>query len=957
MPRAKSKRKLRDESGAPKTEAASARKSGARKRSGATRAASKPARTGSGSGKKSAPKARVTKARVTKQSAKKRAVPKVRAQTPGSRRRPAQPESDLAFRLDGSMRARAYRLHVEVAPEQSDRYTGRVEIDVSLDRELRRFELHAADLELQSARVRSTHEQTASIELHPERETCSLEVPESVAPGEITLELTFAGQLRSDLRGLYGARSGEHNYAFTQLQAADARRFFPCLDEPDQKARFALSVTTSSDNFVVSNSPVEQSIELDGGQKRLTFAQTPLLSSYLVALGVGQLVASEPVYAGETPIRVVHVPGNEHMTSFALEAARESLTRLAAYFDLPYPYAKLDLVAVPDFEIGAMENAGAVFFRETLLLIDESQVSLAEKKRAAEVIAHELAHMWYGNLVTMRWWDDLWLNEAFATWMAFDIVAGWKPEWHMWNDFAHARNSALQLDALANTHPIYTEVRTPSEATENFDLITYEKGAAVVRMVERYLGPEVFQAGVRRYIKRHSESNTVASDLWNALSEAAGENVENVVRPFVEQPGFPLVRVTRDAKAGRVLLKQERFVAEAAGAGKRGSNGRALWAVPWVGRAGSDDAELERHLLRKASERVQLALPDAPYLYGNADEGGFFRPLHDRRDMPALLEALPELAVTERIGFVQHQWALVRAGYTELTDFLPLVPALAHEPEADVLRSLLPPLEHLLDDVALSAGPELHAQLQAFLIETFGPALKTLGWDSARGEPHGVRLRRSELLQLVAVLAESDAASDAAEERFVSYMRERTSIDPNLIAPVLCVGARRADAARLSQLLDASEHADTPQARRRFRLASADVRDPSLAGSLLLECLGPRPRIPTQDVAFVVARLLRNPHVQEHTFEFIQTRWNELRERIPAMLMSRVIEAAPALRSETHRKTIQRFFAKHPLPTAARALRQTDERFRLDARFRKRVTPDLRKFLRARTRSAPGFSF
>ncbi|HEX4353902.1 MAG TPA: M1 family metallopeptidase, partial [Polyangiales bacterium] len=450
----------------------------------------------------------------------------------------------LAFRLDPHVAPLVYRLHVRVDPSQHSDYAGEVAIDLRLDHPRSELELHAADLTVDSASVELDGETLElDLEAKPDRETVALQAPRELPEGALTLRLSFRGTLRSDLRGFYAAKSGERSYAFTQLEAADARRFFPCFDEPAKKARFRISVTTGSNNRVVSNNPIERVEQRGPNEKTVHFSETPLLSSYLVALAVGELSESSPVYAGPVPIRIVHVPGSEAMTQFALDTARECLTRLADYFDLPYPYEKLDLVAVPDFEIGAMENAGAVFFRETLLLVDEASVSLAELKRAAEVICHELAHMWYGNLVTMRWWDDLWLNEAFATWMAFDIVAKWRPEWKMWNDFCHARDSALQLDALENTHAIYTSVATPSEATQNFDLITYEKGAAVVRMLERYLGAEVFQRGVRSYIKRHRESNTVARDLWDALSEAAGRDIDAVVKPFVEQPGFPLLRI------------------------------------------------------------------------------------------------------------------------------------------------------------------------------------------------------------------------------------------------------------------------------------------------------------------------------------------------------------------------------------------------------------------------------
>jgi len=391
-----------------------------------------------------------------------------------------------------------YDLHVEVDPQDGDAYRGEVTLLLRLAQARHSVELHADALQITSARVEvGERTQQGSVRLRPDRETAVISFREALPAGIARLRIAFRSTLRSDLRGLYKARSGERRYAFTQLEAADARRFFPCFDEPAFKARFRVAVTTAVTNTVLANSPVGWEESAGEGRKTVHFLPTPPLSTYLVALAVGPLESSPPTRCGTTEIRVWHVPGKGALTAFSLEVARETLARLEKYFDLPYPYAKLDLVAAPDFEAGAMENAGAVFFRETLLLVDPDTVTLGEKKRVGEVICHELAHMWYGDLVTMAWWDDLWLNEAFATWMAFQIVDDWKPEWKMWQEFEKGRSAALSLDALASTHPIYTTVSTPAEATANFDLITYEKGAAVVRMLERYLGPKPFRAGVR----------------------------------------------------------------------------------------------------------------------------------------------------------------------------------------------------------------------------------------------------------------------------------------------------------------------------------------------------------------------------------------------------------------------------------------------------------------------------
>src|SRR6266446_2538264 len=470
---------------------------------------------------------------------------------PDARRRPSR------FRLPRDVRPTEYDLHLE--PDlDAGRFSGEVRITMRLDRARAAVTLHAADLKIErSAAEVGGREVPARASLQRADETVTLRFARPLPAGEAIVRLRFAGALNQHLRGFYAAQAGGGRYAFTQCEAADARRVLPCFDEPAFKARFQVAV---------SNGPVEREESAGGrGNKRIVrFARTPPLSTYLLALAVGPLEASPIRQAGQTPIRIWHVPGKGQLVDFGLEAAAEALRRLEDYFGIPYPYGKLDLVAVPDFEAGAMENAGAVFFRETLLLLDPATVSLNEHKRAGEVIAHELAHMWYGDLVTMAWWDDLWLNEAFATWMAYRVVDDWRPEWRLWHAFEHDRAGALALDALANTHPIYGEVRSVAEATQNFDAITYEKGAAVVRMIEHFLGPDQFRDGVRLYMRRHREGNAVAADLWRALAEASGREVARVARAWIEQAGFPLVTFgPAKGKAGRTLqVRQERFFAD-----------------------------------------------------------------------------------------------------------------------------------------------------------------------------------------------------------------------------------------------------------------------------------------------------------------------------------------------------------------------------------------------------------
>ncbi|MCH8133067.1 MAG: M1 family metallopeptidase [Myxococcales bacterium] len=852
------------------------------------------------------------------------------------------------YRLPDDVRPESVDLHVDVDPSKSDRFQGDVSIALRLDRASRSIRLHARDLRVTQPRIRwGDQEMRGRIESHPAVEMIEVQFPKSVPAGGAVLELNFSGRLRTDLCGLYGASVGKRRYAFTQLEATDARKFFPCFDEPSMKARFRIAVTTGAANAVISNTPVRRTRRLPSRRKRVEFSETPPLSTYLVALAVGELERSRPTRLGPTEIRIWHTPGKARLTAFGLEAAHACLDRLERYFDLPYPYAKLDLVAVPDFEFGAMENAGAVFFRETLLLLDPATSTLPERKRAAEVIAHELAHMWYGNLVTMAWWDDLWLNEAFATWMAFVVVDDWRPEWKMWHDFQHGRAAALEMDALRHTHPIYVPVKTAAEANQNFDLITYEKGAAVVRMIERYLGSTPFRKGVRLYIRRHRESNTVAADLWTALSEASGESVEPMVRAWIEQSGYPVLTIRKQESGGRtrVDISQEPFVERK----RRGKSSNTRWPVPWVARVGSKRgvrSHLERHLLTRARQRIELAGSGAGFLYGNADESGFFRPHHARRDFEQLLRRLNGLSAVERMGLVDHQWALVRAGRADFGSFMDLATTLADERDPDVLMALHKPLGFLADGLIPDAAPRCGSAYATWIQNSFGPHFEAAGWKPRASENDADRMRRAALLHLVGGIGGSEAVLEAAAHHCERYLDNRRAIDANLADDVVGLAARTGGAALHRRFREAAKSARTPQEQRRFLLALGAFRDPKLIErSLELSLTG---AVATQDVIFLLTRMLANPAAREPTWRFVQRRWSRLYKRMPSLLASRLVESTSNLLTSAHRREVATFFARHPVPSGSRALRQSLERFDWYRGFRGRAARDLRDWIDAR---------
>jgi puromycin-sensitive aminopeptidase len=846
------------------------------------------------------------------------------------------------FRLAPDVRPSDYHLHLEPDLE-AGRFRGEVRIDLRLERPRAEIVLHAAELVLEHADAEADG-QVVPLHIRLDRgdETVALRAARPLPAGTLALRLRFAGALNQHLRGLYAASAGRARYAFTQCEAADARRILPCFDEPAMKARFHVAVTAPAEDTVLANAPVAREQPLPGGRRTVHFEATPPLSTYLFALAVGPLDASEVRTVGATPIRVWHVPGKAHLAGFGLEAGAEALARLEDYFGIPYPYAKLDLVAVPDFEAGAMENAGAVFFRETLLLLDPATVSLPERKRAAEVIAHELAHMWYGDLVTMAWWDDLWLNEAFATWMAYRVVDQWKPEWRMWQGFEHDRASALALDGLASTHPIYAPVQSVAQATENFDLITYEKGAAVVRMIEHYLGADVFRDGVRRYMKRHREGNAVAADLWRALGEASGTDVARVAQAWIAQPGFPLVTLARDSRTLRV--RQERFFADPkVPPAKR----RQRWPVPLVVRLGVNGRGdgVARALVDKISQTVALPARAPDWLYGNAAAGGFYRVRHDADSLAALLRTLEALSAVERLALVGDQWALVRAARAPVESFLDLADALGDEPDHDVLDGVAGALA-VLDEQVLEPGSPEQAEFRAWISRRFGPALASLGWEAADGEADEVRLRRAALVRLVGGVAEAPDVLAEARRRLDAYLGDRAALEPNLADPVAALAARVGDGALYDRYRDVASAARTPQEQRRFLLNLASFRTRGEIERTLAALL--TPEIPTQDVAFLLMRLFGNPAARAAAWRFLRRRWAAVRKRIPPLMLSRLVDATPSLRTQRYAREVRDFFRAHPIPEAARAVRQALERFRLNAELRRRTAAPVARWLARR---------
>jgi puromycin-sensitive aminopeptidase len=862
------------------------------------------------------------------------------------------------FRLPSDIRPKSYDAELRLDMVEA-RFECLLTLTLTLPPARREIVLHAVDLEVVSATLATSGGPSlaGTPSLDPVSQTVTLTFSEELPAGSAKLALAYRGAFSPGLRGLY--RAGP--LAVTQFEAADARRLFPCFDEPDFKAVWRLSVSGVPDGAVALSNGVATRDEPDGrGGRRVTFAPTPPLSSYLVALIVGPIVPSAVARIRDVPICTWTTVDKRHLAAFAQEAASAVLPRLEDYFGLPYPFGKLDQIGIPDFEAGAMENAGAITFREVALLADPATAPLAVQKRVAEVITHELAHQWFGNLVTMAWWDDLWLNEAFATWMAYKIVDDWRPSWRIWMDFEGGKGVALALDALVSAHPIRAEIKNAEEAGESFDAITYEKGGAVLRMLEGFLGADHFRDGIRLYMRRHREANASADDLWGALEEASGQPIVEMANGWIRQTGYPVIglSIVRPAAGAPtptlVTLHQRRFFAEAGAAARAPA---AHWLVPIVLRF-RDSAGVKEQtvLLGQESARVSLdAEGPVAWCIGNAEARGFYRTSYDAEALASLLPAVGELRPAERVVLISDAWALVRAGEAPVERFLDLVASLRDETDHVVLDELVGRLSVIEHRFVAEADRE---SFGAFVTDLFGARAAALGWASgARDvEDDEKRLRRSVLLRALVILAREPEAVRQAEHRLPPASGP-SQLDPNLLDIVVTAAARGADEALFEELRTRARTEADPATKRRYLHALARVEAPALTGRAVELALGDD--VPMQDFSSYVGVLMGNRATREGAFGLIRDRWTETRAKADSpMILRRLVEGMALLPERRHLDEVRAFLDGHPIDGATQAIAQTLERMHMDAALRDRIIGPVGTWMksfadRVRPRSVP----
>jgi puromycin-sensitive aminopeptidase len=787
--------------------------------------------------------------------------------------------------------------------------------------------LNAVELAIDSAEFENERGErlAARVRMDEATERCHLNVARPLAPGRWHLRLTFRGTLNDRLRGFYRSTFKDpatgltRTLAATQFEATDARRAFPCWDEPDFKAVFACTLVVEPHLTAVSNTRVVAE-RLEGGKKVVQFADTIPMSTYLVAFIVGELESSEPILVGPTPVRVWCVPGKRHLTAFGREIAAASLRFFERYYDLPYPGDKLDLLAIPDFAAGAMENLGAITFRETALLVDEREATHAELERVADVVAHENAHMWFGDLVTMSWWNGIWLNEAFATFMEMLAVDDWKPEWRRWTTFGVSRAAAFATDALWSSRPIEYEVRAPRDADAMFDVLTYEKGASVLRMVEQYLGPETFRQGVRDYLRTHAYGNADTRDLWAALGRAAGQSLEAMMTGWIFQPGFPLVAARREGSD--LVLTQRRFtyLPEPPPFVRPTGRPEARWLVPV--RVRVDD---QVHALRLDGAEARLPLPaSARLVLVNESGHGFYR-VHYAPDLLApLLVALPGgLQPIERFNLVSDAWATTLAGLTRASDYLELLTHFHAERDRNVWTMVLSSLQVLNRVIADDDRPGLEAYTRALL----APPVADLGWAPRAGEDELTRQLRGDLLRALGTLGNDPTVQAEAARRYAAALIDPTAVDPNVLPALIAILAHVGDERRYEEFLQRFRAARTPQEEQRYLYALAGFQPRPLLEQTLERTINGEIR--TQDAPFVARALLMSVYAREAAWAFVKAHWDRMERIFPKHGLRRMCEGITALATPALEADVHAFFTARRVDFGGKTLEQYLEHLRV----------------------------
>ena len=823
-----------------------------------------------------------------------------------------------AQRLPEVARPENYKLTFTPNLDQA-RFEGDETIAIRLLKTTSEITLNSVDIDFHEVTITSGGAtQKATVRPEKDKEMVVLAVEKPLAAGPATVHITYTGILNDEMRGLYlGKDDKGRKYAASQFEATDARRAFPSFDEPDYKATFDITAVVDKDQVAISNYKVVSDTARPGGKHTVKFATTAKMSSYLAALVVGHFEYVEGS-VDDIPIRVYSTPGKKEMGKFALEAAEYVVGYFDKYFGIKYPYGKLDLIGLPDFSAGAMENVGCITYREALLLTDEKQGSIDLKKTIATVTSHEIAHMWFGDLVTMKWWDDVWLNEGFATWMSSKPLQKWKPEWNFDLDDVSGTGGTLNVDSLANTRPIHQAADTPAQIQELFDGIAYGKAASVLRMLEAYLGEETFRAGINAYLQQHQYANATADDFWDAQTKTSKKPVDKIMPTWVNQAGAPIINVKAQCSGNstNVTLTQQRYYTDRS---KFEAGNDQLWQIPLCLK-GSASGAAKCELMTKREET--FSLPGcSTWVLANAGATGYYRTGYQPDAVRTLAsDAESKLTPAERIAVQNDIWASVRVGREPVGDYLAFAQGLQSDRNRAVLEDVLVQLNYIGQYLVSASDRDAY---RAWLRQYLTPAMKEVGYVSKPGESDEQRTLRSRLFNALGYDARDPETLEQARKIADKALADPTSVDRQLAGSAFGLAALEGDSAFYDKVMAAMKTLKSPEEYYLYLFALSQFGDPKLLRRTLEFAVSPDVR--SQDALAVVTAVMGNPAGEQLAWDFVRQNWPEIEKAGGPFASAQVVGATRGFCEAGLRDQVTEFFTEHTVAAAERTYKQSIE--------------------------------